>query len=50
MKSKRFSLVTLLIIVFAGGMLAGCSSKETEAEFKSETPEQKQLRQEKKGD
>lgn len=49
MKQKRFSLVTLFLLVFAGGLLAGCSKPDPEADFKNETPEQKQMRQEKKG-
>jgi hypothetical protein len=49
MKQKRLSLITLLLLVFAGGLLAGCN-KETPAEHKNQSPEQQKLRQEKKGD
>jgi hypothetical protein len=49
MNNKRLSLITLLLLVFASGLLAGCN-KETPAEHKNQSPEQQKLRREKEGD
>jgi hypothetical protein len=51
MTKRPLSLLPLLTLVFACGLLAGCNNAPDEAtKLKNETPEQKQLRQEKKGD
>ena len=50
MSNKRFALISLLLLVFAGGMLAGCGGNpDPAADRKNEPADVKEMRKEKEG-